>query len=327
LRRFPLDVDLHVEEPTAIVGPSGAGKTTLLRLLAGLLVPSAGRVACGGEVWFDGRRSTPPQERRVGFVFQDYALFPHMTVRANVAYGARTPVDEMLERMGIDHLAGIRPSGLSGGERQRVAVARALAYEPKLLLLDEPLSALDPATRGTVSDHLAATISAAGVPAVVVTHSYEEALALARRIVVIEDGRITQDGPAADLLRAPRTGFVARFAGLNYLEGAADGRDVVLDSGQVVHLAEPESGRVAILIAPWDITLARADPGDSSARNHLTGRVEQVVAAGSRVRVGVGPVTAEITAESCAALGLERGTVVTASFKSTAIKTIALGSP
>jgi molybdate transport system ATP-binding protein len=275
-------------------------------------------------VWFDGRRSVPAEERRIGYVFQDYALFPHMTARANVAYGARVPVDGVLGRMGIDHLAGIRPARLSGGERQRVAVARALARDPRLLLLDEPLSALDPATRGTVSEQLASTLATAGVPAVVVTHSYEEALALTHRIVVLEDGAVTQEGPAADLLRAPRTAFVARFAGLNYLEGAADGRHVVLDSGQLVHLAEPETGRVAVLIPPWDITLARHLPGDSSARNHITGRVDHLLATGNRVRVGIGPLTAEITAESCAGLELGRGTVVTASFKSTAIQTIRL---
>jgi molybdate transport system ATP-binding protein len=257
-------------------------------------------------------------------MFQDYALFPHMTVRGNVAYGASLPVDPLLERIGIGHLAKARPRSLSGGERQRVALARALARDPKLLLLDEPLSALDPATRGKMADQLSAGIAGAGVPVLIVTHSYEEAVSLARRMIVLEFGRITQRGVSGDLLHAPKTAFVAEFAGLNYLEGNAAGRDVVLDSGERVHLAEPASGRVAVLIAPWEITVLRRQAGDTSAQNQLTAPIGHMVTTGNRVRIGIGPLTAEITAESSERLALSPGDAVTASFKSTAIGTIPL---
>jgi molybdate transport system ATP-binding protein len=247
-----------------------------------------------------------------------------MTVRGNVAYGARVPVDPLLDRIGIDHLAKARPGSLSGGERQRVALARALACDPKLLLLDEPLSALDPTTRAEMADQLSATIANAGVPVLIVTHSYEEAVSLAKRMIVLEDGHITQTGRSGDMLHAPRTAFIAQFAGLNYLEGTASGRDVLLDSGDHVHLAEPASGRVAVLIAPWQITVLRRQAGDTSAQNHLTAAVGHMVTMGSRVRIGIGPLTAEITAESSERLGLTPGVAVTASFKSTAIGTIPL---
>jgi molybdate transport system ATP-binding protein len=281
-------------------------------------------VECDGEVWYDGRRSTPPDRRRVGFVFQDYALFPHMSVRANVAYGARVPVDPLLARIGIDHLARAKPRSLSGGERQRVALARARARDPKLLLLDEPLSALDPTTRGQMSDQLSETIAQAGVPVLIVTHSYEEAVSLAERMIVLEHGHITQRGRSGELLHAPKTAFIAQFAGLNYLEGNAAGREVVLDSGDRVHLAEPASGRVAVLIAPWEITVLRRQAGDTSAQNQLTAQIGNMVTTGSRVRIGIGPLTAEITAESSQRLALQPGDAVTASFKSTAIGTIPL---
>ena len=310
-----------------MIGPSGAGKSTLLRLIAALLTPTSGRIECEGEVWYDGHRSVPADRRRVGFVFQDYALFPHMSVRANVAYGARVAVDPLLERIGIDHLAKAKPRALSGGERQRVALARALARDPKLLLLDEPLSALDPGTRGRIADELSATVAEVGVPTLIVTHSFDEAVALANRVIVLEEGRITQVGLSSELLRAPQTAFVAQFAGLNHVEGVAAGLDVVLDSGERIRLAEPASGRIAALIPPWDITLGRQRPDDTSAQNHLTGPISHILTLGNRVRVSVGPLTAEITAASSERLALKPGETVTASFKSTAIRTIRLEHP
>ena len=310
-----------------MIGPSGAGKSTLLRLIAGLLTPASGRIECEGEVWYDGHRSVPADRRRVGFVFQDYALFPHMSVRANVAYGARVAVDPLLERIGIDHLAKAKPRALSGGERQRVALARALARDPKLLLLDEPLSALDPGTRGRIADELSATVAEVAVPTLIVTHSFDEAVALANRVIVLEEGRITQVGLSSELLQAPQTAFVAQFAGLNHVEGVADGLGVVLDSGDRIRLAESASGRIAVLIPPWDITLGRQMPGDTSAQNHLTAPISHILVLGNRVRVTVGPLTAEITAASSERLGLKTGETVTASFKSTAIRTIRLEHP
>jgi ABC-type sulfate/molybdate transport systems ATPase subunit len=293
-------------------------------LIAGLVKPDSGRVICNGDTWYDGERATPVENRRVGFVFQDYALFPHMSVRANVAYGARLPVDPLLDQVGIAHLAKARPRKLSGGERQRVALARALASDPRLLLLDEPLSALDPSTRSRVAERLSATVRAAGVPALIVTHSYEEAVSLGEQVVVLEQGKVTQSGEPHALLREPRTAFVAQFAGLNYLEGNASGRDVVLDTGERIRLAEAATGRVAVLIAPWEITVERSRPDASSAQNHVPVRIGSLVVTGNRARVSLGALTAEITADSARNLALVEGESVLASFKATAVQTIAL---
>jgi molybdate transport system ATP-binding protein len=246
LRSFTLHVELDVDGVLAVVGPSGAGKSTLLRLIAGLDAPSRGRIECDGDLWFGDGRDLPPERRRCGFVFQDYALFPHMTVRQNVAYGADgTDIDPLLDRVGIGHLAAARPPRLSGGERQRVALARALALQPQALLLDEPLSALDPATRGAVAAELAAVLRDAAVPAIVVTHAYDEAVSLAGRVAVIERGRVVQEGTPRELLEAPLSSFVAEFAGTNYLPGMASGGLVHLDRGGSVRIAGDAAGRVA----------------------------------------------------------------------------------
>lgn len=310
--------------PLAVVGPSGAGKSTLLRIVAGLVRPRAGEIVCDGEIWLGAGRSVPPERRAVGFVFQDYALFPHLTVRGNVAFGARTNPDAVLRRIGIDHLAGARPGTLSGGERQRVAVARAIARSPRLLLLDEPLAALDVATRDAVGAELAALLRDAGVPALIVTHSFAEAAALAPRMAVLERGRITQRGAADDLLAEPATAFVAAFAGLNRLAGTAEGRTVALDRGGQVHLAEPAAGRVSVLVAPWEITLSTAPPAPSSAQNLLAATVDHVTLVGDRARVRAGGLVAEVTADSVRRLGLGPGSAVTASWKATATRSLPL---
>ena len=232
LRDFTLDAGVEVEGTLAVIGPSGAGKTTLLRLIAGLERPAAGSVECDGERWSGDGVWVPPERRRVGFVFQDYALFPHMSVRANVAFEARTDVDALLERLRIDHLKAAKPNRLSGGERQRVALARALAIVPRVLLLDEPLAALDPSTRSAVAAELAQVIDAAAVPTVVVTHSYEEAVMFADEVAVMDRGSIVQRGRAADVVEAPASAFVAEFAGINYLKGTAAGTTVGSTAGR-----------------------------------------------------------------------------------------------
>src|SRR3954470_1869798 len=217
LRTFQLEIDLEVEGTVALVGPSGAGKTSVLRGVTGLVKPSAGRITLDGEVWFDSARRVflKPEERRVGLVFQEYALFPHMTVRENVAYAGRRRVDEFLERFRISHLAGARPTELSGGERQRVALARALARDPGVLLLDEPLAALDAHTKAAVRGELQELLREFGLPTLLVTHDYEDAASLADRVGVIIDGQLRQFGPPQDLVARPADVFVASFTGAN----------------------------------------------------------------------------------------------------------------
>ena len=215
LRAFELQLTLPVERTVALVGPSGAGKTSVLRVVAGLLQPARGGVSLDGVSW----NGVPPERRRVGFVFQDYALFPHMTVRANVAFAG--PVDDLLERFRIAHLADARPQELSGGERQRVALARALARKPGVLLLDEPLAALDAHTKAQVRSELHELLSELALPTLLVTHDYEDAASLADEVGVLVDGRLRQVAPPAELVARPADAFVASFTGANLLHGTA----------------------------------------------------------------------------------------------------------
>ena len=323
VRSFALELSLEAgEEPLALVGPSGAGKTTLLHAIAGLTRPERGRIVCG-ETWFDSEQGIdlPPEERSVGLVFQDYALFPHLSVEDNVGFGARGSVDGLLRRLGIERLAGTRPRELSGGERQRVALARALAREPKALLLDEPLAALDAATRASVRTYLRDLLRELGLPALVVTHDYADAIAIADRIGVLVEGKLVQLGTASELLTSPATPFVGDLVGGNVLSGRASRRadgltEVELPDGSRVLSTDEGDGAVALLVYPWEITLARA-AGDDSSRNHVRGVIEELVPFQNRVRVRVGPLTAEVTAESADRLGLRVGEPVVASFKAT----------
>ena len=272
LRSFELGVSLSIgAETVALVGPSGAGKTTVLRAIAGLRRPDRGRIALGGRAWFDAAAKVdlPPERRSVGLVFQEYALFPHMTVRANVAFGGASDarVRELLDRVQIAHLAGERPGALSGGERQRVAVARALARDPQVLLLDEPLSALDAHTRTVVRGELQDVLAALALPTLLVTHDFRDAAALADRIGVIVDGRLRQEGTAAELVAHPADAFVASFTGGNLLPGRADGGvEIALDAGGVVRAAEPASGRVGVAVYPWEVGVALQAPADGAQR-------------------------------------------------------------
>ena len=331
LRASRLEVALDVgAETVALVGPSGVGKTTLLRSVAGLVRPERGFVATGGEIWLDTRTgvSLPPERRSVGLVFQEYALFPHLTVAQNVAYGGRGRAAELLERFGLAALAPARPAELSGGERQRVALARALAREPRVLLLDEPLAALDTQTRAALRAELGERLRGAGLPTLLVTHDYADAAALADRIGVLVEGRIVQLGTAAELVAAPASPFVAEFTGVNFLRGAArpggDGlTEVRLADGSVVYSTDPGTGHVGVVVFPWEVTLGRSAAADS-ARNHLTGRIQALTPVGNRVRVHLGPLTAEITAASAEQLGLRPGEEVLASFKAAGTKLVPL---
>jgi molybdate transport system ATP-binding protein len=322
LRSFALELSLEVDGVLALVGPSGAGKTTLLHAIAGLIRPERGRISCG-ETWFDHERGVdlPPEERSAGLVFQDYALFPHLTVEGNVGFGARRPTRELLERLGLGALAKARPRDLSGGERQRVALARALAREPKALLLDEPLAALDVQTRAGVRSYLRRLFGELGLPTLLVTHDYADAVALSERVGVLVDGKLVQVGTPSELLTAPATPFVAELVGGNLLFGRASPRrdgltDVELEDGTRVLSTDRGDGEVALLVYPWEITLGLT-AGDDSSRNHVSGRIEELVPLQNRVRVRVGPLTAEVTAASAERLGLRVGEQVVASFKAT----------
>ncbi len=340
-----LDVSLEVPDGRclALAGPSGAGKTTVLRLLAGALRPDEGRISYGDEVWVDTRRRIwcPPERRRCGYVFQDYALFPHLSAWRNVAYGLRSVSGPdrratacgVLEQMGLSARVEAKPVTLSGGERQRVALARALAPQPDVLLLDEPLSALDARSRAGAARTLTQSLQAQDIPVVLVTHAFDEAALLGDEIGVIDGGRIVQRGSASELAASPATAFVADFTGAVVLTGtaypASDRLTAVdLDGGGVACSTDPGSGRVALSVYPWEITLGHVRaPVDESAQNRLAARVTSVTAIGNRVRVGLAagqPLVAEVTARAVSDLQLEVGAEVTASFKATATRLASL---
>jgi ABC-type sulfate/molybdate transport systems ATPase subunit len=336
LRSFRLELDLSAEagETLALVGPSGAGKTSVLRAIAGLLRPERGRIALDGEEWLDTERGgldIPPERRRVGFVFQEYALFPHMRVRANVAFGGgHAQVGALLERFGIAHLADERPSTLSGGERQRVALARALARDPRVFLLDEPLSALDAYTRAQVRSELRELLRELALPTLIVTHDFDDAAALADRVGVLVEGQLLQVAAPAELVAAPANAFVASFTGSNLLGGiASEGPDgltaVALDAGFTAYTVDSGRGRVGLAVYPWEVSVARA-AADDSAVNHVRAPIASLVPLGNRVRVRIGPLTAEVTARSSERLGLREGDVVVASFKATATRLVPLAA-
>jgi molybdopterin-binding protein len=336
LRAFRLEVALEVgAETVALVGPSGAGKTTILRAVAGLVRPERGSIVMRGETWLDTDAgvSLPPERRSVGLLFQDYALFPHMTVAQNVAYGGRAAAADLLERFGLVSLARSRPAELSGGERQRVALSRALARDPRVLLLDEPLAALDAQTRATVRAELGERLRELRLPTLLVTHDYGDAAALADRIGVLVDGEIAQLGTPAELVAAPANPFVAEFTGVNFLRGVARPgggglTEVRLEDGSTIYSTEPGSGDVGVVVLPWEVTLGRSAPS-GSARNRISGRIRALTPVGNRVRVRVGDLTAEVTAVSAEQLELRHGDPVVATFKAarTRLVPLATGEP
>jgi ABC-type sulfate/molybdate transport systems ATPase subunit len=331
LRTFELELTLDVERTIALVGPSGAGKSSVLRAVTGLVRPPHGRIALGDDVWLDASRRLfrQPDERRVGLVFQEYALFPHMSVRQNVAYGGKARVDEYLERFRISHLAAARPAQLSGGERQRVALARALARDPGVLLLDEPLSALDANTKSAVRGELQELLHEFGLPTIVVTHDFEDAAALADEVGVIVDGRLRQLAPPNELVASPSDSFVASFTGANLLHGSVEGRvgdltAVALESGQRVYSTDEGAGRVGVAVYPWEVSVGRVEHTPDSALNLIAGEIRSVVEVGNRIRVRIGPITAEVTSASAEKLELARGGIAYATFKATGTRLVPL---
>jgi molybdate transport system ATP-binding protein len=276
-RAFELRVAFGLADETVVVlGRSGSGKSSLLRAVAGLERPHSGRIALDCEVWLDTARGVRllAEQRRVGYVPQDYGLFPHLTAAANVRFAGGRDRTDLLERFGVSHLAGARPPELSGGERQRVALARALAREPKVLLLDEPFAALDAITRLQVRDELAGALRELGMPALLVTHAFEDAVAVGHRIAVLDDGRLVQLAGAQELLRSPATVTVAALTGANVLYGTASrsghgGCTVALEGGGELAAADEREGRVAVVVHPWQIELA--EPRSCALRDSVVG--------------------------------------------------------
>lgn len=332
---FRLDVELALEpgEVVAVLGPNGAGKSTLLRAVSGLTPMSSGRLSIGGSVVDDPAADVlvAPADRRIGLVFQDYRLFPHLSVLDNVAFGPRSAgaskadsrrrALEWVTRLGLEAYAERRPATLSGGQAQRVALGRALASDPVALLLDEPLAALDAGTRLDVRSWLRQHLAEFAGPALLVTHDPLDALVLADRIVVLEDGVVTQQGRPSEVTRRPATRYVARLLGINLLPGQVSAGEVVLDGGGVLHVADDgaHSGAVLVAVRPSAISLHAVRP-EGSARNVWSGVVDGVEPIGDRVRLSVAgapTVIVDVTPGAVADLGLVRGIEVWLSAKAT----------
>lgn len=300
---FVLELALEVApgEVVAVLGPNGAGKSTLLRAVAGLEPLGAGTVRVGGRTWEGPGEHLPAERRRAGVVFQDYRLFPHLDVVDNVAFAARSRgvrrrasrhhAQEWLDRLGLADLAPRRPSQLSGGQAQRVAIARALASEPEVLLLDEPMAALDAGARLDVRAFLRTHLADVTGPTMLVTHDPLEAMVLADRLVVVEQGRLVQQGTPADVARRPVSTYVARLMGLNLWRGHHDGSGrVLLPGGGELSVAPDEPlapGPVLVALRPSALSLHLDEPRGGSARNAWRGRVGVMERLGDRVRLEV----------------------------------------
>ncbi|MFP5347982.1 MAG: ABC transporter ATP-binding protein [Actinomycetes bacterium] len=329
-----VDLSARPRETLVLLGPNGAGKSTALRALAGLVPLASGRVALDGDEWASGSHALPTEQRSLGVVFQDYLLFPHLTALENVAFGlraqglgrraARARAGDWLARVGLAEVAGRRPGALSGGQAQRVALARALAPGPRLLLLDEPLAALDAGTRMEIRSELRRHLEEFDGVTVLVTHDPLDAMILGDRLVVMERGQVVQQGTAAEVARAPRTDYVARLVGLNLLRGKGCGREVAVEGGGVLRLASPVAdGGQAVLAAvpPSAVTLHRQPP-EGSARNHWPGTIAGMEQHGDvmRVRLDAAPsVLVDVTTSAVVELGLVPGMRVWASLKATEI--------
>ncbi|WP_328655821.1 ABC transporter ATP-binding protein [Streptomyces sp. NBC_00334] len=325
---FRLDVALAAApgDVVALLGPNGAGKTTALRALAGLVPLSDGHLRLDGAEL----DRTPPESRPVGVVFQDYLLFPHLTALDNVAFGprcrgatkteARAQAATWLERLGLAEHAAARPLRLSGGQAQRVALARALATHPRLLLLDEPLAALDARTRLDVRAQLRHHLADFEAVAVLVTHDPLDAMVLADHLVVVEDGHVVQEGAPSHIARRPRTDYIAHLVGLNLYRGQAEGHTVRIDDGPVITTTEELAGPAFVAFPPSAVTLYRDRPTGSSARNLWHCEVAGLETHGDRIRAdltGELPLAADLTTLAAADLDLRPGAAVWATVKAT----------
>ncbi|MET9630836.1 ABC transporter ATP-binding protein [Lentzea sp. NPDC006480] len=327
---FSLQLDLTLEpgEVVALLGPNGAGKTTALRALAGL-IDSSSHITHNGSTW-DG---LPAEKRPIGVVFQDYLLFANMTALDNVAFGLRARGTrkaeanalalERLEQVGLADFAKAKPRTLSGGQAQRVALARALATSPVLLLLDEPLAALDASTRLRVRSELGRHLQNYPGHTLLVTHDPLDAMVLADRIMIIEDGRLVQQGTPRDVVRQPRTDYVAHLVGLNFYRGTAHDTEVRLDEGGTLTIAEPAQGPVHVVFPPSAVSLFPERPA-GSPRNTWQAVVSGIEQHAHTTRVeldGNPPVLADVTTATVAELRLQPGDALWVSLKATEIHT------
>jgi len=337
---FHLTADITVAqgEIVAIVGPNGAGKSTLLRALAGLTPLTKGRIALNDCVLDDPTNGifVPPEQRCIGTVFQDLLLLPHLSALDNVAFGlrcrglsrneARQRALPWLSMMRLDDKIHARPGELSGGQAQRVALARALAVTPDLLLLDEPLSALDVATRAEVHRDLQRVLASFPGVRLIVTHDPAEALTLADHLVILENGRIIQRGTPTDVTRHPRSSYVATFVGANLFRGVSTNGHITVDGGCVLHDPAAPDGDVFALVHPRAVSVHTEPPHGGSPRNIWHGNIDAVDITGAVARVAIAsepPIVAEITIAAMAELRLTPGTEVWATVKATEISSYA----
>ena len=336
VRRPAHTLDVHLRarpgDVVAVIGPNGAGKSTLVRALAGVVPIDDGHVTCDGETWEGGDAPrVDARDRHVGMVFQQGLLFPHLTAVGNVAYGSRSRGERRrpaevsargwLDRLGIGDLADRRPDQLSGGQSQRVAVARALAAGPRLLLLDEPLSSLDVGVAMALRIELARHLADFDGVSVLVTHDALDAMTMATRVLVIDDGRVAQEGTPEEVAQRPATDHVARLVGLNVLRGTGSGTAIRLHGGGVLISTTTSEGPVSACFPPTAVTLTVGEPA-GSARNRWAGTVTSVAPHGSAVRVHVdaaGGLIADVTPASSAQLRLMPGADVWATVKGTEV--------
>jgi molybdate transport system ATP-binding protein len=333
---FVLDVAIEVPAATtvALLGPNGAGKSTALEAIAGLLPIDSGKVVLGDRVLDDPATGewVPPEGRRIGMLFQDYALFPHLSAIDNVAFGlrcsgargsaAREEATAWLDRLGVAGVGGRKPRRLSGGEAQRVALARALATRPRLLVLDEPLAALDVTTRARLRTLLGEHLSAFAGGRLLVTHDPTDAFVLADRIAIVENGLIVQEGTVAQVRASPRSAYAADLVGVNFLVGTAAAGEVAVAAGGHLTIAEHAvSGPVLLTIHPRAVSLF-PEPPHGSPRNTWLTNVVAIQRLDDRVRVQLAPplaISAEVTPGAVADLGLAPGTRIWAAVKATEI--------
>jgi molybdate transport system ATP-binding protein len=340
---FCLDVELSARsgETLALLGPNGAGKSTIVRALAGLVPAPLSSVELNGAVLADRRTFVPPESRPIGVVFQGLLLFPHLSALENVAFPlrargvaraeSRLRAGALLEAVGARDRAGALPGALSGGEAQRVALARALACEPELLLLDEPLAALDVGAKRDVRALLRRTLRSFAGVAVIVSHDPSDAMTLADRIVLVERGRVSQVGSPEEIRESPRTPYAADLVGVNVFAGRLEplepGASLLrTEDGEIVVGSSPDqpAGEVIGIVRPADVSLFKERP-ESSARNVLAGRVTSLTVEAERARVRLAsspPLTAEVTLGSVSRLGLAEGALVWASFKAGEVRIV-----